>query len=934
MSSKLSPVVTFIVVLSLLTPQNGGASNLTSISMRSDVTITFEESILAPGNIQTQYCADPSTNKGVKFESGYEISEPAVATSSPTHALTELIAGEIDFYFGPLVISFTTGQSHVGVMVGLDEHHDFPVTAILRAYDDPDPGEGTKLTPDSGPTVALGNGPTAIGTPITFNTPTGEPLIRRVEIEFFGPEPGGLKEVIDDLTFSEIGPLCVTDAASPTVDILEPTTNQAINNPQALLHFRAQDVGSGIASIKVTMLGPGNTELSSFFNCGGGGFTGNCPGFDIERQFNTFLPVGTTGIRVEAMDFAGNIGQDEVTFNMTLPDPTFNLWALGMEATQGIHDEVPNSTVSRGGFAPVKISKHVLVAGKRTVVRVYPGVEDSTVPVVGARVTLLCIKTLEANPLQSEPCDGPATADLVNPQITIDPLSGNDLTTLRLNPSRTWNFLLPPAWTEPGGPRWLVALVQAPINLPECGSFTSGCHDGANLFVLQTSFLETAPLIIQPRFACVRRSSTEAREDCKSNLISGTLAADADDAMEIAQSFLWGKDWDSDGRLDPYFNLSYPVADGSNGIKILPPILYDFIDGDFSTPDGRLNLDSYLERLCDAYILDFWEVITDPGELWATAGLPNATYLSLAPRPANSGGINYLGKPCAIATIDLSLSSVDNDFSPFTRFTAHADEMTIAHEIGHGFDIDHAGCSHGEEGGGGCDPAPSVFPCPHGGICLSAFELDEPFGFNTYNMGVLQPRTATSHAHDFMSYGGLPNWISRYTFSRLFNQLHDALPSFARAPETAAMENNGQLSRSPQPALFISGRIEQTGGQATINTLYQLPVNTQPKTGTGSYILELRRANGQVLSRRRFDPIRVADGEPEGALHFKEVLAFSPKAERLILRQGNSVLLDRARTPNAPVVNLLLPAAGDVWATGPQTINWEASDLDGLYCSV
>ena len=249
-----------------------------STAMASHVGITFEETITTPANVVKQYCTG-SANKGVEFISGFGIMQPPVPTSSGTHALMENPGDDVNPFSGPLVFRFTIGQSHVGVMVGLDRNYPFPVTALLRAYDDPEPGAGTKLTSDFGPAVVLGNGPIAITAPLNFSTPTGEPIIRRVEIEFLGPIGNAPREIIDDLTFGEIGPPCVTDTQSPIVNILQPTPGQTFNTPEILLHYRAQDVGTGIASIRVAMLGPGGTELSSTSIVGERSFPIHVPDF-------------------------------------------------------------------------------------------------------------------------------------------------------------------------------------------------------------------------------------------------------------------------------------------------------------------------------------------------------------------------------------------------------------------------------------------------------------------------------------------------------------------------------------------------------------------------------------------------------------------------------------------------------------------------------
>jgi REJ domain len=930
MRRKFNTIISSFVFLSLLTTQNGGAVNLKQNLIPGESIITFEEPIPAPGNLQNQYCSDPATNKGVLFQPNAGILQTTVTPASGTHALFKFPEGEIDAFAGPATISFTTGQSFVGVMVGLDQHHDSPMTAILRAYDDPDPGEGTKLTPDPDPSVSLGNGPTPITTPLSFSMPGGVQAIRRVEIEFLSNF--GEQEIIDDLTFSNVGPLCVTDNDSPMVQILEPLFGQSLHDPQVLLHYAAQDAGSGVASIRVSMLGAGNSVLSSYLSCG----NGECPGFptsnNVDTQYYTFVPQGTIGIRVEATDFAGHTGQAEVFFSLSLPDPTFNLWALGMEVTQGIQTVVPSSTVSRATYAPVEnlFLGTPLVAGKRTVVRLYPGVENTATPVFGARATLSCFRTLAANPFQGQPCDGPATADVIEPASGVYPVYNNLISSLQRDRQLSWNFILPGQWTEPGGPRWLVGLVKSPINLPECGSYASGCDDGANLFVVRVDFFETAPLIIQPIFACVRRSAGQAKEDCLSDPVAGTLASDATDATILAEKFFWGNDWNGDGKLDPIFNLAFPVADGSRGIQIRPPILGDFVDGDLSTMNGIMSgdkMDQYLDHVCDRFVLD--------------SRPPNLRYFSFVPPPTGPGGVGRTEYPCAIAKVDLNPARVgENDFcihcADRNEFIVQHDEFGIAHEITHTFGVEHASCSHdidengvsGEERGGGCDPAPDVFPCPHGGICIGQDHLDEPVVFNTFNLAVLPPRNGLLHAHDYMSYGDEPKWISPHTYERLFaaqlNALTATLSNSSAGPALEGMSTFG----SSQQALYVSGRIQQPGNQVTVNTLYQLPLNVDRGTGKGGYVLELQKSNGQVLSRRRFDPLTFTDGVGT-SFPFFEVLPYSSKAARLVIKKGNTVLFVRKRGAHAPAINIQAPAGGEVWGMGPQTITWQGSDADG-----
>ena len=111
--------------------------------------------------------------------------------------------------------------------------------------------------------------------------------------------------------------------------------------------------------------------------------------------------------------------------------------------------------------------------------------------------------------------------------------------------------------------------------------------------------------------------------------------------MDIAQRFLWGRDWDNNGVLDPFSNIILPVADGMNGIKIRPPILNDFVDGDLNTPNGIMSEDrmsAYVKQICDEFIFDFFELFTDPGELIAEALPTNFRYLGFIPPPTGPSG--------------------------------------------------------------------------------------------------------------------------------------------------------------------------------------------------------------------------------------------------------------------------------------------------------
>jgi hypothetical protein len=207
----------------------------------------------------------------------------------------------------------------------------------------------------------------------------------------------------------------------------------------------------------------------------------------------------------------------------------------------------------------------------------------------------------------------------------------------------------------------------------------------------------------------------------------------------------------------------------------------------------------------------------------------------------------------------------------------------------------------------------------------------EAFGFFTFHMSVLQAMSGGNHAHDFMSYGPAPTWVSPYTYRRLFSKLQDALPG--NAPQEAAANSTategGNQPQAPQPVLYVSGSISETGTAGTFTTVYKLPQLSAVKEGTGSYSLEIQNGSGQALSRRFFTPITLAEAEPGQDLHFAELIALPPQAARLVLKNGANVIAERQRSPNTPAVSIQSPAGGVVWGQNQQTIQWQGTDGDG-----
>jgi hypothetical protein len=130
-------------------------------------------------------------------------------TASPTHAFTNSFYGSEFSEVNKVEIRFTTGQSLVSVQAGLDHGVSSDVIAHLWAYSSETPGTGFVALDN----IHLGTGPTEVLHELEVTSASAN--IRSVEIWFSSASPLFIHEVIDDLSFSNVGPPCISDSAAP-----------------------------------------------------------------------------------------------------------------------------------------------------------------------------------------------------------------------------------------------------------------------------------------------------------------------------------------------------------------------------------------------------------------------------------------------------------------------------------------------------------------------------------------------------------------------------------------------------------------------------------------------------------------------------------------------------------------------------------------------
>lgn len=233
----------------------------------------------------------------------------------------------------------------------------------------------------------------------------------------------------------------------------------------------------------------------------------------------------------------------------------------------------------------------------------------------------------------------------------------------------------------------------------------------------------------------------------------------------------------------------------------------------------------------------------------------------LLPEPEGAGGVAYV--PGKVSMSQLSGS-------------------TIAHELGHNFNLFHADC------GGASGPDPT-FPWLNGAIGA--------WGYDPRDGGSLVPPDWA----DLMSYCP-PEWISDYYFT---NSLR-----FRLADEGAPASRTPDAGRS----LLVSGRVS-ADGTPRLDPAFVIDAAPVLPRGEGPYALTGRRADGSELFALRFGLPRIADGDGRSAFTF--VLPARPEWETELASlslSGPAGTAEMRTGSEAPLAILRDPRTGEVRA--------------------
>ena len=221
------------------------------------------------------------------------------------------------------------------------------------------------------------------------------------------------------------------------------------------------------------------------------------------------------------------------------------------------------------------------------------------------------------------------------------------------------------------------------------------------------------------------------------------------------------------------------------------------------------------------------------------------------------------------------------------------------HELGHCLKLKHAEC---------CDaPSGEYFPNP--GCAISWGWIY--YGMDTLNRTVLPPST-----RDFMTYCPDP-WMSDYNYGRLKGNI-TLYPLAAQATE-------------PGDMLMISGLINKTKGETTLDPIYRMPLLPPEPSEPSACMVRVFNGFGHLLAEHPFKPGEDTEPIPgkDEILTIHRVVPDHPELARVDIVCDGQTLASRAATAHAPFVHVDGPNGGEFWATGTQTITWHAEDPDG-----
>lgn len=805
---------------------------------------------------------DPHERHGVLVSGAY----PTITTENGADTTPNALSNEGPAEFGSIGSSLEISlngfsSSYVRLFAGLSKRDIYGVTAHLLAYND----HGERLDEDE---VYLGHGPQDIDHELVVESEAGG--IRKLVISYGYDDDSDFEypadedsacepELIDSLlirAWEGDEPAPPEDTTDPVVHILSPSDGDSVDHGYVMGYVT--DNSPGIVRVEADT---GDSRVARIYNVN---YYEDPPRHYFRSSGALSLLPGSNVITVVGYDNAGNMGTDavEVIYEpRSYPPPppewpnTLDFEASGMEVTQVIQSwRMVDESLGPARLAEGSHSVE-LVAGKKTLVRVYAEAKGTGIDIPGARCALHAWSGAEELP-------GSPIYAMNSPTL----IPGENHFEQRLERDKSFNFILPPEWTEPGNIR-LKATVNPWNGIPESN------YDAYNDAVEDIYFHDTDNLTLNVY-------SIRSRGEDANGVVDDYAPSWSDCALSIST-----------------IRRLYPVSPDRIILNLAQRLQTDIV-----VDKDRGGTDEDFVDLLTAFRrhLGFRYGIIDPstpfrGSKTVYLGLVDDRNERIRLTPGTTG-ITAWRRAVAV--------------------TGARRPMTAAHEIGH-----CEGLGHVE----GCNDPASPYEDYEEYRDVAGNELQPAsigdWGVDIHDDNSFDLKDPATYG-DMMSYCG-DRWMSIYTWDRLFDHFNaSGIRSFTTG-------DISPIVKKKSPYLFVSGEITP-GGIASISQVLRQdkPVGFSDHTGKGPYAIQLLDKEGDPLFERRFYPDPISDLENYAT--FFEVIPARPNTRSIRLDGPSlekPVIISAG--PSAPTVAVTTPNGGEKWpASGKRQIRWKSSDPD------
>lgn len=370
-----------------------------------------------------------------------------------------------------------------------------------------------------------------------------------------------------------------------------------------------------------------------------------------------------------------------------------------------------------------------------------------------------------------------------------------------------------------------------------------------------------------------------------------------------------------------YISSVYPVRSRQflAGIRIQGVVL-DFPPQDDIDPDYRWKTAQEVRKIRDATVLP------DGSHPEYASGILNKSILV-----KNSAGNELNGYAYTNLKITVSVDRYDT--------TNLHTGGTLCHEIGHTDPF-----FLGDTYAGGRHKAVNPMPTDPTKFSNSGiFIFEEEFAYSPSGIVRRPPlsnpgplwKDPANNVHDmweFMGNAETPRWVDKTTDKVLFLGLGGVVPG------SGAIYNMA-LSQSVAPALIVSGFITTTD-QVTLNPLDHVTTSVLRNGYVDDYGVvysaKLLNASDQVLDSQDFTVVFSMESFGSGfsgyealtRAPFYVVLQDHQDGAKIVIKKGDTVLLEVEKSPASPSVSLISPQGPGDLPGETVTVEWNATDSD------